>query len=250
MPQSPKSVIVTGAASGIGAACMRLLLAQGDNVCALDRDDISTTGIAPEALARLVTVRADVSDPAACTSAVAMAVQKYGRLDALIHMAAVHSTKTWKEIDANEFNRTLSINVTGSFLISQAAALAMEKTGGGAIVLASSGSVNLSGTGGHGRGGAAYVTSKAAIIGLTHALARCFAPIGIRVNAVSPGATETAMTAEYSEEAKRLVGTRTLAGRIGQPEEIAAGAIFLISDAASYIDGQILPVNGGSSFGI
>lgn len=247
---STKSVIVTGAASGIGAACMRLLLNAGHSVCAVDRDDVATTGIDPAALRRFIAVRTDVSDHASCANAVAAAMKEFGRIDALIHMAAIHSTKTWKEIDAEEFNRTLSINVTGSFLMAQAAALEMEKTGGGAVVLASSGSINLSGVGGHGRGGAAYVSSKAAIIGLTRALARCFAPINIRVNAVSPGATETAMTAEYSEEAKKNVGARTLAGRIGQPEEIAAAAIFLIMDEASYIDGQILPVNGGSTFGM
>ncbi len=245
-----KTIIVTGAASGIGAACMRLLLAQGHNVCGADRDAIHITGVDPSALARFIAVKIDVSDHADCANAVAACVKEFGRVDGLIHMAAVHSTKTWKDIDAGEFNRTLAVNVTGSFLMAQAAALAMERTGGGAIVLASSGSVNLSGVGGHGRGGAAYVSSKAAIIGLTHALARCFAPIKIRVNAVSPGATETAMTSQYSAEAKAKVGERTLAGRIGQAEEIAAAAVFLISDAASYIDGQILPVNGGSSFGI
>ncbi len=244
------TIIVTGAASGIGAACMRLLLAQGHKVCGVDRDVINADGIDPAALKRFIAVRADISHHADCANAVSACVREFGRLDGLIHMAAIHSTKTWKEIDADEMNRTLAVNVTGSFLMAQAAALAMENTGGGAIVLASSGSVNLSGVGGHGRGGTAYVSSKAAIIGLTHALARCFAPIKIRVNAVSPGATETAMTSEYSSEAKEAVGKRTLAGRIGQAGEIAAAAAFLVSPAASYIDGQILPVNGGSSFGI
>lgn len=248
--QDRKTILVTGTASGIGAACMRLLLAQGHNVCAFDRDDVVLNNIDHAAASRLIALRGDVSSHADCANAATQAVREFGRIDALIHMAAVHSTKTWKDLDAEEFNRTLAVNVTGSFLMAQAVAMQMEKTGGGAIVLASSGSINLSGVGGHGRGGAAYVSSKAAIIGLTRALARCFAPIGIRVNAVSPGATETAMTAEYSEDAKANVGARTLAGRIGQPEEIAAAAAFLISDAASYIDGQILPVNGGGSFGM
>ncbi len=244
-----KVIIVTGAASGIGAACMKTLVQQGYKVCAVDRDPIDAGAIGGTG-SHLVTAKADVSKPEDCRNAVATAERAYGRVDGLIHMAAIHSTKTWRELDAEEFNRTLSVNVTGSFLMAQAAALAMEKTGGGAIVLASSGSISVSGVGGHGRGGAAYVSSKAAIIGLTRALARSLAPSGIRVNAVSPGATQTAMTAEYDEVALAKVAERTLTGSIGRPEEIAAAAVFLVSDAASYIDGEILAVNGGGSFGL
>ncbi len=167
----------------------------------------------------------------------------------LIHMAAAHSTLTWRELDADHFNRIMAINVTGAFLMAQAAAERMKPHDGGAIVLTSSGSINVGGVGGHGRGGPAYVSSKAAIIGLTRALARSFAPLGIRVNAVSPGSTDTAMTAHYDEEARRKVAERTLVGRIGAPEEIAAVAQFLISDAASYVTGEIVHVNGGGSFG-
>ena len=117
-------------------------------------------------------------------------------------------------------------------------------------MLTSSGSISVSGIGGHGRGGPAYVSSKAAIIGLTRALARSLAPVGIRVNAVSPGATRTAMTADYDEDALRKVGERTLTGAIGRPEEIAAVALFLVSDASSYVDGEIVAANGGGSFGL
>jgi 3-oxoacyl-[acyl-carrier protein] reductase len=190
-----------------------------------------------------------VSSAEDCTAAIAATVSAFGRVDALIHMAAAHSSDTWRELDADSFNATLGVNVTGAFLMAQAAARAMETTGGGAIVLASSGSINVSGVGGHGRGGPAYVASKAAIIGLTRALARSLAPQKIRVNAVSPGATRTAMTADYSEEALRKVGERTLVNRIGEPDEIAAVACFLVSPAASYVVGEIVSVNGGGSFG-
>jgi 3-oxoacyl-[acyl-carrier protein] reductase len=142
------------------------------------------------------------------------------------------------------------VNVTGSFLMAQACAHAMEKTGGGAIVLASSGSINVSGVGGHGRGGPAYVSSKAAIVGLTRALARSFAPIKVRVNAVSPGATRTAMTAEYDEEALKKVGERTLVNRIGEAREIAEVACFLVGDESAYVVGDVIAVNGGGSFGL
>jgi NAD(P)-dependent dehydrogenase (short-subunit alcohol dehydrogenase family) len=245
-----KVVIVTGAASGIGAACVRLLLQQGYRVCCVDRDTISAGELQSVHAGDIIFLRADVSNTDDCRAAVNAAIKTFGRLDGLIHMAAIHSTKTWRELDADEFNRTLAVNVTGSFLMAQAAALEMEKTGGGSIVLASSGSISVSGVGGHGRGGAAYVSSKAAVIGLTRALARSLAPSRIRVNAVSPGATQTAMTAEYDEVALAKVAERTLTGSIGKPEEIAAAAIFLLSDAASYIDGEILAVNGGGSFGL
>jgi NAD(P)-dependent dehydrogenase (short-subunit alcohol dehydrogenase family) len=116
-------------------------------------------------------------------------------------------------------------------------------------VLTSSGSINVSGVGGHGRGGPAYVASKAAIIGLTRALARSLAPQGIRVNAISPGSTETAMTADYDEDARQKAAARTLLGRMGQPDDIAAVALFLLSDSAGYMTGEIVHVNGGGSFG-
>jgi len=243
MGHAGKSILVTGAASGIGRACVDLLLEQGAQVCAAD--------IAPLDLAQsahLITRQLDVTDTAACKAAVAAMVERFGKIDGLIHMAAIHSTQTWAEADAEEFNRVMQVNVTGAFLIAKAAA---EKMGpGSAMVLTSSGSINVSGVGGHGRGGPAYVASKAAIIGLARALARSLAPKGIRVNTVSPGATRTAMTADYSDEALRLVGQRTLTGKIGEPREIAAVAAFLISDAASFVDGEVVAVNGGGSFGL
>jgi 3-oxoacyl-[acyl-carrier protein] reductase len=244
-----KSIIVTGAASGIGAACVRVALAKGWRVCAVDvnEPDSSAAAGAPE---RFIAARADVTEAGACEAAVTAAVRAFGRLDGLIHMAAIHSTSTWRELDAAEFDRTFTVNVTGSFLMAQACARAMETSGGGAIALASSGSMNVSGVGGHGRGGPAYVASKAAIVGLTRALARSFAPIRVRVNAVSPGATRTAMTADYSEDALRKVGERTLVGRIGEAEEIASVACFLVSDESAYVVGEIVAVNGGGSFGL
>ena len=252
MPASPansKTVIVTGAASGIGLACVEGLLAAGHRVCGMDMNAVRSGSLGASQSAHFIGVRADVTDPQACRSAVAETVTTFGALNGLIHMAAIHSTQTWRELSAEHFNRIMAVNVTSAFLMAQAAAEEIGRHGGGAIVLASSGSINVSGIGGHGRGGPAYVSSKAAIIGLTRALARSLAPLRIRVNAVSPGSTDTAMTADYDEEARRKVAERTLVGRIGRPEEIAAVAQFLISDEASYITGEIVNVNGGGNFG-
>jgi len=196
----------------------------------------------------VLALRADVASEADCRAAVAATVQRFGTLDGLIHMAALHSTLTWEEADAAEFNRIMAVNVTGAFLIAKAAAEPMKKAGRGAIVLASSTVMNSGGVGGHGRGGPAYATSKAAIVGLTRSLARALAPHGIRVNAVSPGSTATAMTADYDEAALAQLAARTPLGRIGRPEEIAAIACFLVGEGASYMVGDVVNANGGGSF--
>jgi 3-oxoacyl-[acyl-carrier protein] reductase len=240
--------IVTGAAGGIGYACAHKLLCEGHNVAALDVQAIPAALGAGGDPARLLPLTVDVSDEAACRKAVVETVARFGGLDGLIHMAALHSTLTWEEAGAAEFNHILMVNVTGSFLIAKAAAEPMKTVGRGAIVFASSTVMNSGGVGGHGRGGPAYATSKAAIVGLTRSLAKALAPHGIRVNAVSPGSTDTPMTADYSDAARKLLAERVPLGRIGRPEEIAAVACFLASEAASYIVGDVVNANGGGSF--
>lgn len=246
--RTAKTAIVTGAASGIGRACVARLLADGHRVAALDIGalPVDLGAAAPD---RFLALQADVGSLDSCQSAVAATVKRFGGLDWLAHFAAIHSTETWRELDTALFDRVLHVNVTGSYHIARAAAEHMAAHGGGAIVLTGSSSVNVSGVGGHGRGGPAYVTSKGAIIGLTRALARSLAPDNIRVNAVSPGSTETPMTAEYDADARRKVAERTILGRMGRPEEIAAVAVHLLSDDASYVTGEIVSASGGGGFG-
>jgi len=247
MSSNARVILVTGAAGGIGGACADLLLHEGKRVCAADLKPFHDDDIHEDAQDTLLLQKLDVSDAASCKAVVAATVERFGRLDGLIHMAGVHSDHDWRHLEPEDFNKLLSINVTGTFLMAKAAAEAMRKTGGGAIVLTSSGSINLSGQGGEVSACPAFVTSKAAIIGLMGALARSFAPLHIRVNAVSPGATDTAMMAHYDEKAMRRLSRRTLAGRIGSASEIARVASFLVSDASSYIDGQVIAVNGGET---
>lgn len=197
----------------------------------------------------LIMQKGDVSDASHCESAVSTAVDRFGRLDALIHWGAAHSSTRWYDLTADEFNRILTVNVTGSFLISKAAAKVMTAQGKGAIVLTTSTSVLQGVTGGEGQGGPAYVSSKGAVIALTRSLARALGPEGVRVNAVSPGLTETPMIAGYTESQRTAMGQRFPLGRFATPEEIAHAGLYLISDKASFITGEVMHVNGGSNFG-
>jgi NAD(P)-dependent dehydrogenase (short-subunit alcohol dehydrogenase family) len=245
----PKTVLVTGAASGIGLACAKLLLADGANIVAFDPQEDRMREALGDDNPQLFLLGGDVSVPDHCEEAVAVAVDRYGALDALIHCGAAHSSARWDELDAAEMNRVLAVNVTGTFLIAQAAAGHMTTRGSGAIVLTTSASVLHGVTGGNGQGGPAYVSSKGAVIALTRSLARALGPKGIRVNAVSPGLTETAMIAGYTEQQRADMMKRFPLGRFAAPEEIAEAALFLILDRASFMTGENMHVNGGSNFG-
>ena len=245
-----QTVLVTGAASGIGKASAHQLLEAGYEVAALDLDLATLRAALPADRPVLELVAGDVSRQADCQAAIDKAVTRFGKIDAVIHWAARHSTTYWTELTADEFNRVLAVNTTGSFLIAQAAARQMTKQKAGAIVLASSTSMIAGAMGGTaGNGGPAYVASKAAIIGLVRSLARALGPSGIRVNAVAPGVTETPMIATYSAENRATQQARVPLGRLGDPDEIASVAGFLISDAARYVNGETIIVNGGSNFG-
>jgi NAD(P)-dependent dehydrogenase (short-subunit alcohol dehydrogenase family) len=244
-----ETVMVTGAASGIGKACARRLLAEGSEVVALDVNGDALAASLPRS-ERLELAAADVSRAEDCAGAVARAVTRFGKLDALIHWGAVHSTTAWTDLAAEELNRVLAVNVTGSFLIAQAAARAMLGRRQGAIVLTASTSVVNGSIGGPpGNGGPAYVTSKAAITGLVRSLARALGPDGIRVNGIAPGITDTPMIETYTPEQRRASVERVPLRRLATPDEIASVGCFLISDAARYMAGEVVIVNGGAQFG-
>lgn len=244
-----RTVLVTGAASGIGLACARILREEGHRVAAFDIDAQRLAYSLPPGSENLLLLTGDASRAESCHYAVSRTVDRFGSLEAVVHWAAVLSDAPWNDLTAEEMNQILAINVTGSFLVAQAAARVMSGKGRGAIVLASSDSVLSAPSGGGGAAGPAYVASKGAIIALTRSLSRALAPQGIRVNAVAPGLTDTPMLDGLSDATRAAILARVPEHRLGLPEEIARTAVFLISDAASFVNGQTLFVNGGASFG-
>lgn len=239
-------VLVTGAASGIGLACVRQLLRSGASVVGVDVQE----PVDPEEGGRFISLVGDVSRTDDCERVVARAVGAVGKLDGLIHCAAIHSNADWEQLTAAELQRVLAVNVTGSFLTAQAAARRMKEAGRGAILLVSSGNVLAGGAGGEaGVGGPAYVASKASIIGLVRSLARALGPHGVRVNGIMPGVTDTPMIACYSPEHRAAQERRALLGRIGSAEEIADVCCFLVSPGARIMTGEMVIANGGAQFG-
>ncbi|MEE2721911.1 MAG: SDR family oxidoreductase [Pseudomonadota bacterium] len=245
-----KTIIVTGAASGIGRACARRLISENNRVVALDLDrDRLEAELGPET-GKLKLVAGDVARTETAQAATGRAVEAFGGVDCLAHFAAAHSKLNWEGADEDEFNRILSTNVTGSFLMAKEAAKVMIDQGvKGSMVLTASGGVLMGGTGENGRGGPAYTTSKGGVLVLVRTLAKSWGKYGIRVNALSPGVVETAMTSEYSEEAMSGAASRAALGRVSQPEEQAATAIWLLSKEAGFITGENTNVNGGAAFG-
>ena len=241
-----RTVVVTGAGNGIGAACARLFGASGANVALWDRDDAPALAIASEidpSEERARALHCDVARSADVASALAATLVAFGHVDILINNAGIFRAADFLDIREEDWDAVLDVNLKGAFLVGQAVAREMARTGGGAIVNISSvnGVTAIPSI-------ASYNASKGGIDQLTRAMALSLADKGIRVNAVAPGtiATELARKAVLgSEEAKARIMSRTPLRRLGDPDEIAAVCAFLASDAASYMTGEIVYVDGG-----
>ena len=238
-----KVAIVTGASSGLGVAIAKGLAEAGADV-ALGARRVElleeTRGLVEAAGRRAIAVRTDISEPADCQGLVDAAVAQLGRVDILVNNAGIGTAVSALKETPEGFNGVLAVNVAGSFFMAQSAARAM--TDGGAIVNLSSILAFLS----VGHPQASYMASKAALIGMTRDLAQQWTGRrGIRVNAIAPGFFETEMTGGAFEEFMAQQGPRIPAGRPGDPDEIASAVVFLASDAASYITGETLVVDGG-----
>jgi 3-oxoacyl-[acyl-carrier protein] reductase len=238
------TALVTGAASGVGRACTRMLLDQNCRVAAIDlRGDAIKTAF-PDAQSRLHAIPADIGDHAQCARAVEEAVDALGTIDAFLHFAALWVGTPWDESQPPEWDRIISVNVKGTFFLMQAVARHMTERGRGSIVFTTSDSVNVGGV----AGGPAYVASKGAVVGLTHSFAKALGPMGVRVNAISPGVIDTPMTAAWPQAVKDGAVAQTPLGRLAVPEDIASVACFLASERSSFVTGEIVEVNGGFYF--
>ena len=236
--------IVTGAGRGIGQAIAAALAAEGARVVVADLDVASARRVADEIIAgggRATALQADVAEPAQVNSLIADTVARFGRLDVLVNNAGIGSNKPVLETTLEEWELQLKVNLTGTFLCGQAAAKAMLKTGGGRIVNIAS----ISGQRG-GQGRAAYGASKAGVILLTKVMAVELAPLGVRVNAVSPGPVDTDQSrGTHTPSTRQAYYDRIPVRRYGEREEIAAAVLFLAARESSFVNGHILNVDGG-----
>jgi NAD(P)-dependent dehydrogenase (short-subunit alcohol dehydrogenase family) len=235
--------IVTGASSGLGVAFAQGLAEAGaDVVLGARRVDLlaDTAALVEAAGRRAVVVRTDVTDPEACTALVEAAVDQLGKVDVLVNNAGVGTAVPATRETPEQFRSVIDLNLNGCYWMAQACGRVMQP--GSSIVNISS----VLGLTTAGLPQAAYAASKAGLIGLTRDLAAQWTGRkGIRVNAIAPGFFESEMTDQYPEGYLEAVGPRVLAGRRGDPAELAATVVFLASDAAAYVTVQALAVDGG-----
>ena len=230
--------LITGAARGIGAATARAFADAGARVALLDREAEELEAVARETGG--AAFPANVTDDAAVRRAVGDVVARWGRLDILVNNAGIVRDAALADVKDEDWAATLDVNLRGAMLCARAAVPHMKAAGFGRILSATS---IVARTGNYGQ--TAYVASKAGIIGLTRAWARELGPKGITANAVAPGFIDTDMVKTVPAKVMADLLSRTPAGRMGRPEEVANVYLFLASELASFVNGAVVGVDGG-----
>jgi NAD(P)-dependent dehydrogenase (short-subunit alcohol dehydrogenase family) len=242
-----KVALVTGAANGIGAATARRLAQEGAKLVLVDlsEGDLAQTAAAiADAGGEVLALGGNVSQAAEVASVVEQAKARFGRIDILINNAGINRDAMAHRLTEENWDAVLDVNLKGSFLCAQAVMPVMREQNDGRIVntasIAALGNVGQSN----------YAASKAGLIGLTRTLALEWSRYNIRVNCVAPGGTDTRMTAGIPDNIRESIMQRIPLKRFATPDEIAATHAFLVSDDASYITGQTIFVDGGTSIGL
>ena len=242
-----RTAVITGAASprGLGLACARLFAEHGARVQVLDLD----AAAAAAAAASLpgsghLSGRCDVTDKAACETAMAAALAAWGQVDVLVNIAGITSPQRLMEVDPDTYTRVMDVNMRGTLYMTQAVVPAMRARRSGSIINLSSVSAQR---GGGVFGGSHYSAAKAAMLGYTKAAARELAPDNVRVNAICPSFIDTDITAGLMTPDKlaQIIASVPM-GRPGHAHEVAGCALFLASELASYVTGIELDIHGGS----
>jgi len=242
-----KVAIVTGAAQGIGEAYARAIAAEGAAVVVADLNEEAGQGVAAKIVAdggRAIFVRCDVSDADSANAMATRVVEELGGIDLLVNNAAIYGDMAFDlliTVDWDYYKKFMSVNLDGALVVTRAVWPHMQARGGGAIVNQSSTAAWLySGF---------YGLAKVGINGLTQQLAHELGGMGIRVNAIAPGPVDTEATRKQAgDAAKDIVKNQLAIKRMGQPEDMVGACLYLLSDEASWVTGQILAVDGGQVF--
>lgn len=243
---SNKSVIVTGAAGGIGSAIARRFLSEGAKVCAVDlaTDALEKLALDLGSPIELMTVEADISSEENCRNLSDRIKQEWGAVDILVNNAGWFPITPFEEISYAEWRKVLAVNLDGHFLVTRAILPLMKSSQAGRIINMSSSSI-FAGTPDQ----CPYVSAKAGIIGFTRSLANALGQYGITVNAITPGLTSTAPTKKnFSEDVLAEQAQRRAIKREETAEDLVGATCFLASDDAAFITGQTINVDGGNNF--